>query len=173
MIAGKYINMRLADESDAEFILSLRTNPLLNKHIHSTDDSICAQREWVRKYKSRESDKAEYYYIIQDKSALPCGTVRLYDFRKNSFCWGSWIMAPGAPAKAAFESAFLIYEQACSALGFSQSHFDVRKENARVVAFHERFGAERVAEDQNDFFYILSKEKYIKNREKFLKILGL
>ena len=45
------------------------------------------QVEWIQNYKEREANKLEYYFIIEDKlTKEKYGTVRLYDFREDSFC---------------------------------------------------------------------------------------
>ena len=47
VVLGKNINLRLASENDAAFILELRLNPLLNKYIGQTDPSLEKQKEWI------------------------------------------------------------------------------------------------------------------------------
>ena len=57
------LNVRLVEEKDAGFILSLRTNPKLSRYIHNTDDSLDKQRQWIRDYKKRELEGKDYYFI--------------------------------------------------------------------------------------------------------------
>ncbi len=53
---NKYgIDVRFVEESDAEFILSLRTDPKLSRYLHATDNDVEKQRQWIRKYKEREA----------------------------------------------------------------------------------------------------------------------
>lgn len=49
----------------------------------------------------------------------------------------------------------MVFAYAVDHLGFTATHFDVRKGNERLWQFHERFGAKRVAENENDYFYRL------------------
>src|SRR5690606_35287320 len=128
------------------------------------------QRAWLEKYKDREREGLEHYFIIEDDSGS-LGTVRIYDFKDDSFCWGSWIMRPGAPAPAVIESAVLVYEFAFYTLGFNRSHFDVRVDNERVVAFHKPFGAKMTHSTELDPFFIYPKSEYEKIRPKYLKFL--
>jgi RimJ/RimL family protein N-acetyltransferase len=166
MLEAKTIDMRLAREGDAAFILRLRTDPALNQHLSPTSADEAAQRAWLRAYQEREAAGQEYYFIIQDKVGAPVGTVRLYDFRsgRESFCWGSWILLPTAPRKAAIESAVQVYEYAFGTLGFAGSHFDVRRDNAHVLAFHDRFGATRVGQDADNVYFTLSAQDYARLR---------
>ncbi|WP_086245902.1 hypothetical protein [Campylobacter devanensis] len=45
-------------------------------------------------------------------------------------------------------------------LGFTQSHFDVRKDNIKVIAFHKRFGAKIYKESGEDLFFTLDLKEY-------------
>ncbi|MCJ2367251.1 GNAT family N-acetyltransferase, partial [Aeromonas dhakensis] len=61
---AKTISVRLIDVGDAEFILSLRTDGRLNRHLSQTSSSLEQQRDWIKNYKERESQGDEYYFII-------------------------------------------------------------------------------------------------------------
>ncbi len=96
----------------------------------------------------------------------------MYDFQKNSFCWGSWILKKGSPSYMAIESALLVYEFGFYGLGFLRAHFDVRKENRKVVAFHQKFGAKIVNQSELDWFFDFSREQYRATRDKYHKYLA-
>ena len=51
------------------------------------------------------------------------------------------------------------------------SHFDVRKENQRVVAFHRRFGAKIIEENDSDVFFNFNKLDYEVTRNKYKRYL--
>jgi RimJ/RimL family protein N-acetyltransferase len=153
------IEMRLARPSDADYIYSLRIDPRYNQHLSAAPQSVAAQAQFLENYVKREEAGQEYYFVIKNKSSgKDCGVVRIYDLREDSFCWGSWILDTEKPRMAALESALFIYEFGFGVLGFGASHFEVRKENTRVISFHERFGAQRISEDENDVFFTLSQE---------------
>lgn len=166
-VIGKTLTFRDAAEADAEFILSLRTDPVKARFLSMTSNDLGAQRAWLRRYASG-SDQA--YFIIEHAGAA-IGTVRLYDPRETSFCWGSWILADGRPQQAAMESALMVYAYAVDHLGFRSAHFDVRKGNERVWQFHERFGACRVRETEQDYLYELSYEAICESRRKYQRFL--
>ena len=167
-IDGKYINLRDVNEEDAEFILSLRTSEKKSMFLHKTQSDLGKQIDYIRRYKTL---KDEWYFIIEDKNRNPVGTVRIYDIIGDSFCWGSWLLIDGLSPVVALESALLIYEYAFYQLGFTKVHFDVRKDNLSVRKFHERFGAQKVDENDLDVFYTYSKEGYENIRNKYLKFL--
>ena len=111
--------------------------------------------------------QVDYYFIISDWNKKSLGTIRIYDIQEDSFCWGSWILSKDAPSNAAIESALLIYDFAFFSLHYPKSHFDVRKENQRVVEFHKRFGASIVSEDDLNFYFQYDRDAYISVRHKY------
>ncbi|CAM3365495.1 N-acetyltransferase domain-containing protein [Bordetella sputigena] len=170
-IIGKSIRLRLAALDDAGFILDLRLDTSLNEFVSHVAADVEKQAQWLNDYKIREASGSEYYFIIEDLSRRPLGTVRIYDYQGDSFSWGSWMLIPSAPRNAAIESALLIYELAFGELGFNRAHFDVRKGNERVVAFHQRFGAYIVGETESDYFFEYSRKTYKAIRRRYEKFL--
>ncbi len=168
-LIGKNINLRLVEIDDADFILSLRLEK--GKFLSNTNSSFEEQKKWIRLYKERESLKQEYYFIIENKDSLPIGTVRIYDFKLDSFCWGSWIIKDRSPYYVAIESALLVYEFAFNNLGFKNSRFDVRKNNKSVINFHQRFGAKIIKEDDLDYFFNFSVDDYQISKIQYKKFL--
>ncbi len=164
---GKTLSFRDAEMDDAEFILSLRTDEKKSRFLSQTSSDLDAQRTWLENYAAGEG---QAYFIIQHQEE-PIGTVRLYDARDNSFCWGSWILKDGRPSQAAMESTLMVYAYACDHLGFSAAHFDVRKGNERVWQFHERFGAKRIEETELDYFYRLDLDAIQSSNKRYVKIL--
>ena len=156
---------------DAEFILSLRADPELNRYISSTPQDAEEQRKWLRDYKQREAEGLEYYFIIS-KNEVKLGTIRAYDFRCNSFCWGSWIILRGVAPQVAVASVLMIYDFAFNHLGFAKSHFDVRKDNKSVRSFHLRMGARIVHSDDLDDYFEYSETSYLEHRPKLLRQAG-
>ncbi|WP_424411587.1 GNAT family N-acetyltransferase [Pasteurella sp. PK-2025] len=160
---SKTIYIRLVQEDDSEFICSLRANSELNNFLSPSANDVNLQKEWIKKYKERESRKEEFYYIIyKTENNEAIGTIRLYDFQNDimSFCWGSWILNENKTRSAAIESALLAYYIGFEILGFEHSHFDVMKGNDNVHSFHRKMGAEYLREDQNNVYYTLSLKQY-------------
>jgi len=179
IIYGKNINMRTVTIEDAEFVYAMRKNENRTKYLSKITGTIESQKEWIKSYKKREEANEEFYFIIESKDKEKLGLVRMYDFREvsflensqSSFCWGSWIIKEDAPKTTAIESALQIYEFGFYGLKFEKSHFDVRKENDKVVAFHKRFGAKIVDEDELNYFFTFEKSDYEITRERYKRFL--
>lgn len=167
-LSGKTLILRDAALADAELILNLRTNERNARFLSRVSGSLEAQQSWLESYARRDN---EAYFIIENKQQEKLGTVRLYDAKARSFCWGSWILAEHAPSTAAIESALIVYTYAIETLGFEQAHFQVNKLNTGVQRFHERFGAVRVAEDEDQFHYELGPHAIRHSLERYRRYL--
>ena len=171
IIYGKNINMRTVELSDAEFIFNMRQNESKTKYLSQVNGTIEDQKNWIKNYLQRENENQEFYFVIESKNSNKLGLVRMYDFKDNSFCWGSWLIKEDAPKSTAIESALQIYEFGFYNLGFEKSHFDVRKGNDKVIAFHQRFGATIVDENEIEYFFNFEKKDYEITKEKYKRYL--
>lgn len=168
LVRGDTLTFRDAELDDAEFILSLRTDAEKSRYLSHVPNDLEAQRAWLARY---AQERGQAYFIIEFKGER-IGTLRLYDARGDSFCWGSWILKDGRPRHAAMESALMVYAYSVDHLGFTACHFDVRKGNERVIKFHERFGAVRVGETELDHLFQLDLTSIQAARRKYTEFLA-
>lgn len=166
-VRGHKLVFRDARPDDAQFILGLRTDAKKGRYLSSTSPDVAQQRAWLERY---AADDTQIYFIIENLAGEAVGTVRLYDQRGDSFCWGSWIKSDQAPASFAIESALMIYHYALH-LGFTSAHFEVRRDNTGVIAFHERFGARVVDQNDLELFFELDGLALRGALEKFARFL--
>lgn len=171
-IIGKNIGLRLAEVSDAKFILDIRSDNKKTRYLSKVDNDIEKQKAWLVEYKKKELNREEYYFIICNKDNVPCGTVRAYDFKGNSFSWGSWLInSKLAPVTAGIESALLMYEFAFYYLCFENCHFEVVSENTKVRSFHEKMGALVSSANRTKTFYKYNKTTYEAIRSKYIRYI--
>jgi RimJ/RimL family protein N-acetyltransferase len=160
----KHIYLRLIQDSDVDFLLSLRLNQNLNSYLNQVNDDKEQQLNWLQNYKQRELNGGDYYFVIVDKQLGDIGLVRVYDidYANKSFTWGSWIIREeNRPKYAAIESALLVYEFAFNELNLSLAKFVVDNNNLGVIKFHNRFGAKYLFTDEVNNNFELSKTLYI------------
>lgn len=167
MLVSKSIRLRLVEEGDAEFILSLRLDDDYNQFLSKVSPDLNAQKCWIKEYKKDENARKQFYFIIERLDGCPCGTVRVYDLKEDSFCWGSWILNDKKTRYAAIESALLVYEFGFKHLKLNNSHFEVMKANSKVVSFHEKFGAKCISEDDENFYFTINKCDVASSLERF------
>ncbi|MDM3574833.1 butyryltransferase [Proteus mirabilis] len=171
ILKSKTIKLRFVNENDASFILSLRTNNTYNQYLSPVKNDIHQQKKWIKQYKTREKNNQEFYFIIEKLDSTPCGTVRIYDIQDNSFSWGSWILNENKTRTAAIESALLVYIFGFNKKFFHHCHFEVMKENKKVISFHEKFNAKRIGEDELHYFYEIKPEDIIDIKNKFINFI--
>lgn len=154
------ISAREVSLSDASYILKLRLDDSYNKYISKVSDEVSAQENYIRKYLESNIRRRESFYFILTNTATekPCGTVRIYNFRDDTFEWGSWILDDNKTRYAAMETAVLIYEFAFNTLGFSKSEFEVNRNNEKVLSYHQKSGAKIIGEDDVNYYFRIEKE---------------
>lgn len=164
--------VRLVEEADASFIVALRTDSLLSKHLHATSTDIELQKEWIKAYKKREEDKKEYYFISETYNNERLGLNRLYNFANDTFELGSWIFKKGIDESIPILADIKVRDFAYDELGFAKCRFEVRKENKVVVRYHQLYKPTLVEEDEANFYFELTNDTYKSNKDKILKIFG-
>ncbi len=165
LIEGKFVFIRDVEIEDAEFILKLRCDEKKAKYLHKTEYNVSKQIDYIKKYKELNN---EWYFIIENKKHTPIGTYRIYDLKEDSFCIGSWLMVDGATPLETLEGEYLVKMFAFEKTGFTKFHFDVRKENKKVLRYHKMMGAKIVGETDIDYLFECTKADYLENIKKYL-----
>lgn len=137
-IEGHGYRLRPITDSDAAFVVELRSDPELTRFLPPITASVENQLAWLAGYYQREGD---YYFIVErsDNQAAE-GVISVYDVdpATGSAEWGRWILKPGS--LAAVESALLIYQCAFEHLKLQTLYSRTMAENAKVVSFHDSCG---------------------------------
>jgi hypothetical protein len=164
------LSVRLVNEKDAEFILSLRTDQKLSRYLNSTKNDTLTQINWIREYKYRQNKGIEYYFIFLEDNK-PVGLCRIYNVNTTSFTTGSWIFKDTKHPNSSIFGSIITREIAFDLFPGKELHFDVRKENKKVLAYHKLFKPELISEDDENYYFKLSQEKFENGRCKLLDIL--
>ena len=166
------LKFKLVVESDAEFILGLRTNPLKNKYLNFTEPDLEKQIIWLKEYKIREERGEELYYIIYENNER-VGTIRIYNIAENKCTTGSWLFSSNAHPLTPIISEFLIYEIVFNILKKFTVLFDIRKENKKVVNYHKFKKITLINEDEENFYYSMNKEEWEVSKKEIFNLLGI
>lgn len=172
MIERYRLKLRLVDKSDAEFILSLRTNSQLETFISKTSSSLSDQEEWIAQYKHRENRGQEFYFIATDLHGKAYGTTRLYNFESESFEVGSWIFSKDSPSGMAVKADIIAREFGFDNLGFLKCRFQVRKANLNVLKYHKAYNPDLLFQDELSYYFELDKESFITHSQKLIRLLN-
>lgn len=171
MEIDKYgIKLVAVEAEDAAFIIEARTDPKKSRFISETDTDLDSQINWINEYKKRESIGEEYYFIGIDESGERFGTYRIYNIKNGIPVIGSWVTKPGYnKAQNSIKMDIIMKEFVFEVLKFSVLNFDVRKNNKSVLRYHKMFDPTIVQETEIDVFFLLQKEDFYMNRNKFFK----
>ena len=163
---------RTVEESDAEFIVSLRTDPKLSRHLSHTENNLQSQKDWIARYKEREKQGEEYYFIFENESGEKLGVNRLYNFSEDSFELGSWLFKSNNNGMFPVLADIIARDFGFEKLGFSYCVFEVRKENKSVIKYHLRYNPSVTGEDELNKYFKLHHSDFKKEKDKILKVLG-
>jgi len=166
------LHCRYVDEEDAEFIVKLRTDAKRGRFIHHTESNVDVQANWIREYKLREETGEEYYFIYE-LNGEPIGVNRIYDIHQNHCTEGSWVCLPLEDSSKTIATALIIRDIIFEILQFDYDCFEVKVGNSKVKNFHKISGASIVLQNEEDYFFRLKKEDYLKNRAWFITIYNL
>jgi RimJ/RimL family protein N-acetyltransferase len=137
-VEGEAFRLRPVSTDDAAFIIELRTDPELGKHLHATSPSVDDQIAWTRRYYQREGD---WYFIVEQTSnGESHGAVAIYNKAGDASAeWGRWILKRGS--LAALESVSLVYDAGFDRLGLTLMYSRTEEANQPVVSFHTSLGS--------------------------------
>ena len=168
-LCGKYVTLREVSESDARFILDLRLNPEKARgFVRPIENNLQKQIDYIRHYKTLSD---EWYFLIEAKTGERLGVISIYDLRPDSFGAGRWLMSDNATPQQVIEGELLMKNYGFNVLGYPQMHFDVLKNNKKVLKFHHLWDVTQVDENEQEIFFILSKENFEKNKSKIERML--
>ena len=162
------LHVRLVEEADAEFILSLRTNPRLSKHIHTTSPDIEQQKQWIRDYKLREEKGLDYYFIFSI-SNQPQGLARIYDITEDTFTQGSWIFSPDAALGASILGNIISSEIGFDFLEKKIEYSDARRDN-NTHRYVKSFSPEIIKTDELNIYYKILTEGFNTGKKKHINL---
>ncbi|WP_417729619.1 GNAT family N-acetyltransferase [Roseovarius sp.] len=170
-VEGPNLRLRLIDPDDSAYVCGLRTDPALNQYLSTVDGTVQDQRRWIETYKDREARGDEFYFIIERRDGLPCGTVRLYEITAEHFTWGSWVLDARKPRKAALESALLSFGFGFHYLELNVARIDVRADNDHAIAFYQRLGMTEIGQSTDEIEFEYTRAQYEADKPAYLKII--
>lgn len=170
---NKYgIDVRLVNEDDSTFILSLRTDKTLARFINYTENDENKQRQWIRNYKERERQGLDYYFIYS-KDGVPFGVNRIYNIKGDTCTGGSWVCKTGTPVELSIPTSLLCRDIMFDILNLKEDNFEVRKENKKVQKFHIMTGSAKTGETDLDILFQATPESHKKGKIKVFKLLNI
>ena len=172
-LEGKYVTLRSVEESDAEFILSVRNNPRISRYLPPLNVTIEQQQQWISK---QREDKDSYYFLLETPSGTPIGTLGIYDIVGDhgecgrSCCIGEPFMA--------VEAGTLLTDFIFNTLKLAYTTIWVYEGNKPVIALNQSYGYEWIenkVDDKGEPFRVgvLNRERALEYNERILRKLKI
>ena len=140
-IVGKYTFLRHVQVGDAEFILSLRTDPINSRYINDTENDLDLQIEWIKMQQSKADD---YYFVICDLNNNRKGVIALYNVDQNEKkAEMGRLICPRSPIQL-YESLILISEFCLVTINLERMIYRMSPKNAEVIAVTRNVNSEFV-----------------------------
>lgn len=165
------IKLRLVEEKDSEFIVKLRTDSLKSRFISKTNSDVQDQKRWIKEYKGREIIGEEYYFVAIDENEVKFATYRIYNKTSKCIEIGSFVSKPDYDNPINVIKVDIILKSfVFTTLDYKELIFEVRKENKTVVNYHKKFNPSLVKEDYLNFYFVLERDSFFENKNKFEKL---
>ncbi len=151
-IAGKYVNLRLLEESDLPLTRAWRNQDHIRKWFFDPNHIGARQhREWFRQYRERDDD---FTFIIEESAGhRAIGQVALYhiDWVNGRAELGRLMIgvAEAADKGLAHEATQLLVDFALTELALSEVYLEVYEQNIRARKIYEQCGFQVVAQNGN------------------------
>lgn len=165
-------DIRLIEEADAKFILSLRNNPKLNRFLNPTSSSIDDQINWIKNYKIKEKKQEELYFIIFE-NGIRKGLYRLYKINSISFTIGSWLFDSCDNTNLPIMIDLIMADIGFFNLGKKILLFDVRKDNKKVIRYHSLKTPLQYSEDDLNNYYLITSDNWERARAQVFSFFNI
>lgn len=133
------LKMRLVNENDADFIVSLRSNPQLTKYMVTLSDDIAKQKEWIANYKLLEREGKDYYFIFEiEEKKMGVLRISYIDMNGKTAKAANWIKIPSersVTVKMFTLWFFVIFD----VLKLDSFYSDVHKDNERSLRYFKEY----------------------------------
>lgn len=166
------LTVRLVNETDAEFIVKLRSDPDLNTFLQKVPTDVRSQIEWIKEYKKRERRGEEYYFIYFSNS-LPVGVYRMANIQKDSFMGASMVFKKDSPAGAPLLASLILFIIGFEILDKSTHFGNGLRENRKTIRLQQFLGFDFIYEDSVYFYTLLSKRGYFEVKQKLERIFKI
>lgn len=157
------LKVRLINQNDADFILSLRANPHRTKYMITLEYNIKNQIKWIKEYKKREKEGLDYYFIYSSIKGKPIGVNRNshIDLKTKSAKANSLIAVCGLKYEA-LKMELIRNEIVFDLLEMDTIWAEVHKRNSKAVRIFKLFGY-KFKDSGTKFFHVsLTKDNFLK-----------
>jgi UDP-4-amino-4,6-dideoxy-N-acetyl-beta-L-altrosamine N-acetyltransferase len=140
LVRGKYVLLRLTEESDAEWIVQWRNQPDSARWLNQWKPlTVEEHMEWFRR--ARERGDLLLFFESLDGTPVGCTSVFNFDHVGTSAEWGRLFSARrGGGSSRILEACYLLHRMCFDALGFFRLYGHVWIDNDRAWRLYQFLG---------------------------------
>jgi len=170
-LVGKYVILKIAEISDAEFTLQLRNDPKLTKYIPKIQNTIEQQQAWIQSSRARDD---EYFFVVWTLAGERIGTIGVYNIH-GKVAEGGRLVLIGSGVEN-FEAGLLLSDFCFDILGLTKITGFIFPENKRSIRFNKKLGNEICAPEKDEKLGMICKtyitqERYLAAKKELCKLL--
>jgi len=124
---------------DAAFIVHLRNSDDAKGKVGDSATDVASQEAWLSRY---FESKGDYYFLVETLTAIPVGTIGIYDATDSDAELGRWIILPGV--RGGVPSLLLTIDLAFRQMGFRQLRATTVSTNDRSDSLLRWAGFEKI-----------------------------
>jgi len=173
---GFGVRLRPVSLEDARFIVWVRGLEHAIGMLGDSAQTVEEQEEWLRKYFDRAGD---YYFMVETESAIPLGTVGIYDADTHAAEHGRIVVRPGV--SAALPLMVLSYDLAFGLLGLTELRATSVASNVTLHSFIRKLGSDCIETRKSErmingeltdiLHFQLSRAEWIRRRPTMLPLV--
>lgn len=144
-LAGNWVRLRIAEESDAEFTLAIRQEGVNTEHMPKLTVNMEQQRTWLKAQK--ESNDC-YFFVVERLNGERIGTFSLYNIRGSQAETGRLILQGNQMETV--ETCVLFHDFVFGKAGITYVSSEIEADNIPAMGLSLRFGGEKEGEFYNE-----------------------
>lgn len=171
-IKGKIVQLRTADETDAEFTLNIRKADVNTKYMPKVSVSLDQQYNWIR---SQREAKDSVFFVVERLNGEKIGTFSLYNIEIDKAESGRMIIRGNQIETV--ETVLLFHDFAFFQQQLKSVYSEIDENNKPAIGIAKSVAAKNMGKvDEKDpsnhlVLYTLLKKDYENAREKLIRIV--
>ncbi len=175
VLEGRFVELRSAVGSDAEFTLKVRQDPEFIRFLPKIENTLDQQKAWIKNQQTQEGD---YFFVVWNKKKERIGTIGLFDIKDHTCEAGR--LAVRGNAFESIEAQLLSFQFAFKGLHMELVNNYIYIDNERALRFSKQFGGILVEEESEEQVIkggqicqkvIITKEDFAAASKKLSKML--
>lgn len=158
--------------NEIEMLRQWRNDPKISKFM--TNDAFITYEQQIEWFETIKNKTDAFYFIVYlNKKPIGYSAIKNIDWKTKQGETGDFMYIPKYIKNPILPclKAYLTYDFYFEHIGLNGTYSYVKKDNLKSQQYCNGIGYKYIEEKENFYYYTLSKDNYISNKTKFLKII--